>query len=351
MHLHDLPRTDPCARLPCRSARHSNPRYHLTASALNHQALRDQGAGRHSASFIHLATTTNPFRNCSMAGQKPQATTQGASPSRQAEPAAPVPEPLSPQFRPIHSTTPIPPPTIPTFHRQTFTHKQHPPQVPSIPQPPPPEPVDFNENVDVIALESAILLLQRQKQKAEEDIRQLQRIKQEATRKPAEFVQDLASGKVGQGPQPVAPDRDDDDDDSDDDEEEDEDEESDAEMEGRDGGEASSSGLGPSPMKATSKGKAAAPQPPPSWTNLPTPQDVVRMPAINWSKYAVVGESLDKLHREQLAKPTLGTPATAAADGKAYEFKGGPNPDDGKKSVGIAAPYDPLHDKIKKPRK
>lgn len=208
--------------------------------------------------------------------------------------------------------------------------------------------MDFNENVDVIALESAILLLQRQKQKAEEDIRQLQRIKQEATSKPAEFVQDLASGKVGQGPPPVAPGGEDDDD-SEEDDSEDEDEESD---EGRDGGQASSSGLGPSPMKATGKGKAAAPQPPPSWTTLPTPQDVVRMPAINWSKYAVVGESLDKLHREQVARPTLGTPATAvAADGRAYEFKGGPNPDDGKKSVGIAAPYDPLHDKIKKPRK
>lgn len=287
-----------------------------------------------------------------MAGQKPQTTTQGASPSRQAEPTAPVPEPLSPQFRPIHSTTPIPPPTIPTFHRQTFTHKQHPPQVQSIPQPPPPEPVDFNENVDVIALESAILLLQRQKQNAEDDIRQLQRIKQEATRKPAEFVQDLASGKVGQGPQAVAPPSGGGDDDDDEDEDEDdEDESSDDEMEDRGGGEASSSGLGPSPMKVSGKGKAAAAPPQPSWANLPTPQDVVRMPAINWSKYAVVGESLDKLHREQLAKPTLGTPATVAADGKAYEFKGGPNPEDGKKSVGIAAPYDPLHDKIKKPRK
>lgn len=217
--------------------------------------------------------------------------------------------------------------------------------------------MDFNENVDVIALESAILLLQRQKQKAEEDIRQLQRIKQEATRKPAEFVQDLASGKVGQGPQVAPPSAGGDDDDDEDEDEEDEDESSDDEMEGREGGEASSSGLGPSPMKAPGKGKAAAaaPQPrqppPPSWANLPTPQDVVRMPAINWSKYAVVGESLDKLHREQLSKPTLGTPATVAADGKAYEFKGGPNPDDGKKSVGIAAPYDPLHDKIKKPRK
>jgi hypothetical protein len=300
-----------------------------------------------------------------MAGQKPQATTQGASPSRPGEPAAPVPEPLSPQFRPIHSTTPIPPPTIPTFHRQTFTHKQHASQIESVPQaPPPPQPVDFSENVDVIALESAILLLQRQKQKAEEDIRQLQRIKNEAVRKPAEFVRDLASGKVGQGPQGALPNSggggagdDESSSSSSSSDEEDEDGESDAEIEDQEGGEASSSGLKPSPMKASGKGKAtaAAPPPPrqepPPWTNLPTPQDVVRMPTINWSKYAVVGDSLDKLHREQLAKPTRGTPATLAADGRAYEFKGGPNPDDGKKSTGIAAPYDPLHDKIKKPPK
>ncbi|KUI54029.1 hypothetical protein VP1G_01455 [Cytospora mali] len=267
------------------------------------------------------------------------------------EPAAPVPEPLSPQFRPI-STTPIPPPTIPSFAsgRQTFTHREHPPQVESVPPPPPPEPIDFRDNVDVIALESAILLLQRQKKQAEEDIRQLRRIKEEAIAKPSDFVQDLATGRVGGGgggggadQQGAAGDADDDDDDSDEEERE----------EDGNSGEASENGLKPSPMEAStsSKGKAAAGSsnpaaaPQPSWTTLPKPQDVVRMPAINWSKYAVVGESLDKLHSEQLARPTLGTPAMVGANGT-YEFKGGPNPDDGK-WIGVSAPYDPLKDKLK----
>lgn len=262
------------------------------------------------------------------------------------EPAAPVPEPLSPQFRPI-STTPIPPPTIPSFAsgRQTFTHREHPPQVESVPQPPPPEPIDFRDNVDVIALESAILLLQRQKRQAEEDIRHLRRIKEEAIAKPSDFVRDLNTGQVdGGGNKPgAAGGADDDDEDSDDG------------TDGGNGGETSDSGLKPSPMEAptSSKGKAAAggssnapaAEPQPSWATLPKPQSVVRMPAINWSKYAVVGESLDKLHSEQVARPTLGTPGVVGANGT-YEFRGGPNPDDGK-WAGVSAPYDPLKDRLK----
>lgn len=298
-------------------------------------------------------TTTAPPRPAAPASAIRNSTPAqaGSSSSGSGEPAAPVPEPLSPQFRPI-STTPIPPPTIPGFAsgRQTFTHKDHPPQVESVPQPPPPEPIDFRDNVDVIALESAILLLQRQKKQAEEDIRQLRRIKEEAIARPSEFVNDLAAGRVGAGDRGAAGGADDEDD-------EDSEEE---ESEGGNGGDASGdgndSGLKPSPMGAStsSKGKAAArsgsssnaaaSQPP--WVTLPKPQDVVRMPAINWSKYAVVGESLDRLHSEQLARPTLGMPAVAGANGATYDFRGGTNPDDGK-WAGVSAPYDPLKDKLK----
>lgn len=270
------------------------------------------------------------------------------------EPAAPVPEPLSPQFRPI-STTPIPPPTIPSFAsgRQAFTHREHPPQVEFLPQPPPPEPIDFRDNVDVIALESAILLLQRQKRQAEEDIRQLRRVKEEAIAKPSDFVRDLATGRVGGGgDQGAAENVGEDDDDDDNDDSDEEGGTGDGTRTGT-GGETSDSGLRPSPMEASTsrKGKAAASSsnpaaaPQPSWTTLPKPQDVVRMPAINWSKYAVVGESLDKLHTEQVARPTLGTPAVMGARGT-YELSGGSNPDDGQ-WVGVSAPYDPLTDKLK----
>ncbi|KAK5987312.1 hypothetical protein PT974_11437 [Cladobotryum mycophilum] len=86
----------------------------------------------------------------------------------------------------------------------------------------------------------------------------------------------------------------------------------------------------------------------PAWSSLPKQQDVLRCPPINWSQYGVVGESLDKLHAEQVARPTEGTPA-AIGSGGMYEFKGG----DGKQERygGVAAPFSPLKDKIeKKPR-
>lgn len=39
---------------------------------------------------------------------------------------------------------------------------------------------------------------------------------------------------------------------------------------------------------------------------IPGAQNVVRMPPVNWSKYHIVGESLDKLHEEQRARPSEG---------------------------------------------
>ncbi|RYC54702.1 hypothetical protein CHU98_g11504 [Xylaria longipes] len=82
---------------------------------------------------------------------------------------------------------------------------------------------------------------------------------------------------------------------------------------------------------------------PPPWTQIPKPQNVVRCPPINWSQYAVVGESLDKLHNEQVRRPAQGTPATLTPEGR-FEFKGG----DGKQEqyIGVAAPYAPGKDKI-----
>jgi hypothetical protein len=71
------------------------------------------------------------------------------------------------------------------------------------------------------------------------------------------------------------------------------------------------------------------------------------MPPINWSQYAVVGESLDRLHNEQVARPSQGTPATIGADGT-FVFHGVGRQEE---HNGIAAPFDPLKDKlVKKPK-
>ena len=49
---------------------------------------------------------------------------------------------------------------------------------------------------------------------------------------------------------------------------------------------------------------------------IPGPQNIVRCPPINWSKYHIVGESLDKLHEEQKIRPTNGEPSTDQDDSK-----------------------------------
>lgn len=40
----------------------------------------------------------------------------------------------------------------------------------------------------------------------------------------------------------------------------------------------------------------------------PSAQNVYRMPPINWAKYHVVGDALDKLHGDQRRRPVLGQP-------------------------------------------
>lgn len=83
------------------------------------------------------------------------------------------------------------------------------------------------------------------------------------------------------------------------------------------------------------------------WTSIPKPQNVVRCPPINWSQYAVVGESLDKLHDEQVRYPAQGTPAVLTPEGR-FEFKGGNGGGVGKQEryIGVAAPFAPGKDKI-----
>ena len=75
----------------------------------------------------------------------------------------------------------------------------------------------------------------------------------------------------------------------------------------------------------------------------------MRCPPINWAQYGVVGESLDKLHAEQIAAPTLGVPATLGSGGT-YEFKASePSAaEPARRLVTIAAPYAPGKDKIAK---
>jgi hypothetical protein len=82
-----------------------------------------------------------------------------------------------------------------------------------------------------------------------------------------------------------------------------------------------------------------------SWGTLPTAQNIVRCPPINWAQYAVVGDSLDKLHKDQQSRPTEGTPQILQPDGTlAFGAEGHRRRED----LGIAAPYQPGKDKIER---
>lgn len=83
------------------------------------------------------------------------------------------------------------------------------------------------------------------------------------------------------------------------------------------------------------------------WPTIPTPQSVVRCPPINWTQYAVIGDSLDKLHADQQARPTDGLPAKPGPDGNLI-FNEGPRR---LSEAVVAAPYTPGKDRIEKPKK
>ncbi|KAF4333171.1 hypothetical protein FBEOM_13018 [Fusarium beomiforme] len=233
------------------------------------------------------------------------------SPTR--PPVSPITPPLRPTQRSATETT-----SAGAGGRPSLTHSQ--PDQTAIP-PPAPQPIVFDSNPDVIALKSAISILQIQRQRATADIQALSRAKDEAVQDPEAFIKDLVTGKIN------APENDSDSDDED----------------------TVMSGQGPSgqqdPGEGSSRQRTATQ--PPAWTNIPQPQNVVRCPPINWSQYAVVGDSLDKLHNEQVTHPNQGTPATIGTNGM-YEFRG-----EGKQEryPGVAVPYAPTQERLnKKPK-
>lgn len=164
-------------------------------------------------------------------------------------------------------------------------------------------------------------ILQIQARNAENDIRNLARLKERALKDPEGFLKAVESGELQMGGDrlfnPSANDNDDEDEDEDEDEEMGEGDELQA------------------PAGSTSK----------SWGKLPNNQRVVRCPPINWQKYAVVGDSLDKLHADQKSRPTEGMPQALGADGQLrYGGDGIRRPAD----LGIASSYQPGRDKIDK---
>lgn len=183
-------------------------------------------------------------------------------------------------------------------------------------------PIDFTTNPDALALKSAIAVLLSQKRTATGDITALQRIKERAMADPDEFLRALEKGDIKSRADPLfnpGP-LDEDDEDS-----------------GEEGSQnRKMNGVEEDLRKL-------------SWDPIPAPQTVVRMPPINWAQYGIVGESLDKLHTDQMSRPVDGMPARVGPDGHVM-FQGG----EGVRrhaDLGIAAPYAPARDRIEKMKK
>jgi hypothetical protein len=177
--------------------------------------------------------------------------------------------------------------------------------------------IKLDENTDALALKSAMSILQIQARNAENDIRNLARLKDRALQEPDRFMKAAETGDMQMnGDRLFNPTV-----------EDDAGEDDDNEME--DGDEAQANG------EASEK----------PWGKIPSRQTVVRCPPINWQKYAVMGQSLDKLHEDQQSRPTDGMPQIIGPDGQLrYGGDGTRRPAD----MGIASPYQPGRDKIDK---
>ncbi|OGE50814.1 hypothetical protein PENARI_c015G05889 [Penicillium arizonense] len=229
-------------------------------------------------------------------------------------PPRPPYSPVTPVFAhlaPVASNEPriVPPPaspspTSPIHHSQSkfsgYESPPHPANPPVFKPQPPPVPISESENPDAIALRSAISILQMQKQQSLRDIQTLDRMKETAGADPEGFARELAAGRLKTEDHGAVIQFSEDD--------------------------AMEDGA------ADSKRTNADGSPASKFGHIPVPQNVVRMPPINWAKYQVVGEPLDRMHQEQLYRPTSGEPRRERAPEHV-----------------LASPYRPLVDHLETP--
>lgn len=182
------------------------------------------------------------------------------------------------------------------------TTPAHPPRpsAPTVNPEPAPVPISESENPDAIALRSTLSILQIQKQQSIRDIQTLDKIKGAAAADPEGFAVELAAGRLSKkekgGFVEVSDERDD----------------------------------GVEGQESTEHGE------PSRFGKIPKPQSVVRMPPVNWAKYQILGEPLDKMHEEQLRRPSPGMPRREEPAQRTPEHV-------------LISPYRPLADNLETP--
>ncbi|RMY28611.1 hypothetical protein D0865_15720 [Hortaea werneckii] len=228
-------------------------------------------------------------------------------------------------------------------------------------------PFSSEDSTDAIALRAAISALQFQKKKAQEDLRTLEHTKQHALKNPSQFKEALVAGKLKEqrrefgGVQGIL----DEDDDGDEDGESDEDGvkgtpahsgEDDA-MEGATE-EGARKGSTSGEARTAAGGRNTSDADPPArreqksdlsqspTTNnpatqqehfppIPGAQNVVRTPYINWEKYHILSEPLDRMHEQQRRWPGAG--GNSPSDQRRRRSE---------REYAVAAPYSPFYDRL-----
>lgn len=254
---------------------------------------------------LNLRLAVSPFNLDGHTESRPKATPHPPSHLAAARPVASihgnVPSSYSNTIKPeaqpshIHHTSPPPPPA---------EYIQRPPSLP----------LDFDSNPDAAALRAAISVLQLQQQKSRRDIQTLEQLKKAAVKNPEGFTRAMRNGDLNPAPLPDNPLA--------------------ATLAGNDDSEddmasikqeSASAVPGSDSTKGTSDVESVKEV---EFPTIPGPQNIVRCPPINWSKYHIIGEPLDRMHEEQRRRPDLGGP-----------WREPP------REAHVAAPYSPWHDR------
>jgi hypothetical protein len=287
-------RPHPCALGPLRPSRDSRPIANLR---------RFSGTAPldvvHVAVMPALLVDTNPrpasSSDASSTSARSRQRSESASPNR--PPVSPItPRASVAQLAPVERTEAQPRPAAPP----PATFRQQPPSVA----------IAESDNPDVIALRSAISLLQLQREKSKRDLKALAELKSVAVADPAAFAQSIHENRAhaAQSYSDVltptlassAP-----------------------------GADSDARGAQSGVETRKDSADVGAPASAPKFPAIPQPQNIVRCPPINWEKYHIVGEPLDKMHEEQKKWPGQPEPPRTQSGARAPPHA-------------IAAPYAPF---------
>jgi hypothetical protein len=200
------------------------------------------------------------------------------------------------------------------------------PETEYIPEPPS-QPFSSKDSTDAVALRAAISSLQFQKQKAQSDLRTLDALKKQALAEPQRYRRELVAGRLKEERPDFgsirdvldAPEEEDDGDDE-------------VVLGTRNEHELPTSLSGLQPNEQAARHESTTQQATgtdASFSRIPGPQNIVRMPPINWDKYHIVGEPLDALHEQQRRWPG----SQPGQDSRGREHS-------------VAAPYSPFYDTL-----